>query len=102
IGQSASFSAVVSGTPPLVYQWQRNGTNLVEGPNITGTTTTSLSLANVQPGQSGNYVLIVNNIRGSVTSSPPAVLRVNTPPSLAPLPDRCVVRGVPVTFTASA
>src|SRR6185436_17828649 len=27
-GQTATFSVVASGTPPLSYQWQKNGSNI--------------------------------------------------------------------------
>lgn len=63
VGANVSFSVGVNGTPPLSYQWQFNGTNLV------GATTTSLALTNVQLSQSGNYSVVVTNSLGSVTSS---------------------------------
>ena len=68
---SASFSVVASGTAPLSYQWQFNGTNL--GSAIG----TSLTLTNVQSGNAGSYRVIVANTAGSVTSSV-ATLTVGT------------------------
>jgi hypothetical protein len=63
-GGSANFTSVVSGTPPLTFQWQLNGAN------IFGANTNFLSLTNLQPTHSGNYSLIVSNAFGSVASSP--------------------------------
>ncbi len=75
IGGAATFSVTAGGTPPLSYQWQFNNVN------ISGATTSALSLANVQLSQAGNYAVVVTNPEGSVTSSA-ATLTVNLPPSL--------------------
>ncbi len=66
------FTVAATGTPLLTYQWQFNGVNL------SGATGTSLTLANAQPGNAGNYAVIVSNSGGSANSST-AVLTVNTP-----------------------
>jgi hypothetical protein len=63
VGGTAAFSVVASGTPPLSYQWNFNGTNLV------GATNTTLILTNVQLSQAANYTIIITNTWGSVTSS---------------------------------
>ena len=42
VGDVAAFSVVADGTPPLSYQWNFNGTNIV------GATNTFLTLTNVQ------------------------------------------------------
>ncbi len=63
-GSGAMFTVSATGTAPLSYQWRSNNSN------IGGQTNSSLSLTNVQPGQSGNmYSVIVSNAFGSVTSS---------------------------------
>src|SRR5207247_157987 len=61
-----------------------------------------LTLANVQPSQAGNYGAVVSNLRGSVTSAPPAVLRVNTAPVLAAIGNKLAGKGIALTFTATA
>jgi len=63
IGSSAVFSVVAGGTPPLTYQWQFNGANLV------GCTNSSLVLTNIQAGAAGNYSVVVSHPGGSVTSA---------------------------------
>ncbi|MEI8288547.1 MAG: FG-GAP-like repeat-containing protein [Verrucomicrobiota bacterium] len=75
VGSSAAFSAAASGTAPLSYQWQFNGTNLA------GATNAILTLANVQLSQAGNYALQVTNIAGTAFSSN-TVLTVNPVPPL--------------------
>jgi hypothetical protein len=78
VGSNVTFSVYAIGTPPLSYQWQLNGTNLVDGGNITNSTTTNLIISNVQlTDDGGNYTVIVTNLAGSVTSSN-AVLTVTT------------------------
>lgn len=61
---SALFGVSASGTPPLSFQWQCNGTN-VPGQISGFCQLTNLSLAN-----SGIYTLIVSNASGAITSAP--------------------------------
>ena len=68
-GANAGFSVTASGTAPLSYQWRFNGTNL------SGATSTSLTLAGVQPANAGSYTVAVTNSAGSATSAA-AVLTV--------------------------
>ena len=63
LGSNAVFSVTASGTQPLIYQWQSNGTN------VGGATGSSLTLNNVQANQAGSYVVVVTNLTGSVTSA---------------------------------
>ncbi len=36
VGDNVVLSVAVSGASPLAYQWQKNGTNLVDGGNLSG------------------------------------------------------------------
>jgi hypothetical protein len=60
---SVNFVANVYGTPPLVYQWQLNGTNLLNKTNAL------LSLTSVQPTNAGIYTVIVTNSFGSIATN---------------------------------
>ena len=73
-GNSASFSVTATGTPPLSYQWQLNGTDV---PNATSAT---LVLDNIQVLQAGDYDVVVSNAGGSVTSQI-ATLAIISPPA---------------------
>jgi uncharacterized repeat protein (TIGR03803 family) len=75
VGTTAIFSAQATGDGPLDFQWQENGTNLVDGGNISGSATSSLTLASVAVSNTGMYSVAVSNTAGSVTSSP-ALLKV--------------------------
>jgi len=73
VGDTAAFSVVAAGTSPLSYQWRHNGADLG------GATQASLVLPNVQLAQEGDYLVVVANAIGSVTSQV-AVLTVQLPP----------------------
>jgi hypothetical protein len=83
VGSTATFTAVAGGTPPLHYQWSFNTTNIV------GATNATLTLANVQLTNAGNYSVLVTNAYGS-TNSVNAVLTVNLPPPCDPPPSGLV------------
>jgi catechol 2,3-dioxygenase-like lactoylglutathione lyase family enzyme len=62
-GQDAVFNVEATGTEPLVYQWQFNGTNLVEATDAT------LILTNVTTDQAGTYGVTVTNLAGIASTS---------------------------------
>jgi len=70
-GGSATFTVAATGTGPLAFQWKFNGSAL------TGATSTSLTLSNVQSANAGTYTVTVSNAVGSVTSTG-ATLTVST------------------------
>jgi hypothetical protein len=84
-GETATFSVAATGTAPLRYTWQFNGTNLSTGGNIFRPATAHLIISNAQPADAGNYCVVVKNALGSATSSPAmlTVLPYGTPKILA-------------------
>ncbi|MBK8557856.1 MAG: PQQ-dependent sugar dehydrogenase [Lewinellaceae bacterium] len=100
-GEQAEFNAYANGTPPLEYQWEKNGVALL---NEKGTT---LSLASVSLADSGAlFRCLVMNGYGQV-SSPEAMLRVTSnqrpmPVITSPSPDYHYQAGVPFTFAGFA
>lgn len=66
---SGAFTVVASGQP-VAYQWFRGSTPVsnVAG-NIYGATNLTLAFSNAVPADSGNYVVVVTNNYGSVTSA---------------------------------
>jgi hypothetical protein len=63
------LSVVAEGTPPLTYQWSTNGTPLMDGGRLNGTTSPHLRIVNLDLGDAGSYGVIVNNALGQVVSS---------------------------------
>ena len=90
----ASFSVVAAGTPPLSYQWLKDGTN------IDGATASLLALTSVQQSAQGSYCVVVSNAFGSTASSP-ACLVVNLPSRFSSVSFQ-VDGGVKVRFSAPA
>ncbi len=64
LGQSAAFAVVATGTAPLQYQWNKNGTPI---PGATGTGYTTPATASTDSGAS--FTVLITNAVGSATSS---------------------------------
>ena len=81
--RTVQFAAKASGSPTLVYQWQKNSTPVANGGNVSGATTDSLTLANIAAGDAGSYTLVVTNSAssGNSVTSAPAVLTVVAAPA---------------------
>jgi uncharacterized repeat protein (TIGR03803 family) len=73
---TATFTATAFSPESLIYQWQKNGTNLVNGGNLSGTTNSTLTIGNVSDADAASYSAVVSDATGSVTTSK-AVLTVN-------------------------
>src|SRR6266576_1868228 len=100
VGQTATFTVVATGTAPLSYQWQKNGTA------ISGATSASYTTAATTSSDNGaQFVVVVSNTAGSVTSNA-ATLTVNsaaTAPSITTQPaSQTVTVGQTATFTVVA
>src|SRR5204863_5075356 len=94
-GESATFIAA-SGSAPVAYQWRRNGTA------ISGATSSQYTLPNVQPGDSGEFTLLVMN-QGGFALSQAASLIVKFPPIITSQPQSVTVsNGLNATFTVGA
>jgi hypothetical protein len=74
-GASATFTAVVSSSSPLDLRWRFNGTDLLDGPDISGAMSNVITLKNVTTNSIGNYSLFASNSFGTALSSN-AVLNV--------------------------
>ncbi|HTY88688.1 MAG TPA: immunoglobulin domain-containing protein [Candidatus Acidoferrum sp.] len=103
VGTTASFTVNAVGTPLLVYRWRQDGTNLVDGGNISGSTSQTLTIANAQTTNSGNYSVLVTNVDGSVLSSNAVLTVTNVPPTITvPPTNQTVGAKTTVTFAVSA
>ena len=101
-GSTANFYVSALGTAPLGYQWQFNGTNLINGGNVSGVTTTNIRMTSVLAAQAGSYSVVVSNVSGFTTSAI-ATLTVGTPPLITTQPiNTNVLAGQTATFAVSA
>jgi hypothetical protein len=64
VGQTATFSVTATGTAPMSYQWQKNGTAISGATSPTYTTPPA-----VATGTGARFAATVTNSAGSVTSS---------------------------------
>ncbi len=99
-GQTATFTAVASGTTPLSYQWQKNGAS------IAGATSSSYTTPATTTADSGSaFAVVVSNSAGTVTSNV-ATLTVNAAavaPTITTQPaNQTVTAGQTATFAVVA
>jgi uncharacterized repeat protein (TIGR01451 family) len=67
-GDTVAFSVTASATC-ATYQWRRNGTPLSEGGRLSGTDTSSLTIALVEPADAGAYDVVVSSPCSSSTAT---------------------------------
>ena len=100
-GTTATFIVKHSGSPS-VYQWRKGGTNLADGGNIFGATTSTLTLSNVTTLDVAGYDVTIANFASNVTSAV-AQLTVMVPPAITNQPaSRTNNAGTAATFTVGA
>ncbi|HEY3852833.1 MAG TPA: choice-of-anchor tandem repeat GloVer-containing protein [Verrucomicrobiae bacterium] len=78
-GSNATFTVGATGSTPLYYYWQFNGTN------IAGATTSSLTITNAQSAVTGLYNVIVSN--GVSVNAASANLAFGTAPAITAQPE---------------
>ncbi len=74
-GSTASFSVDVTGA--VSWQWQKNGTNLSNGADISGATLATLNISNVAASDEGNYACLVTTCASALSNS--ASLNISQP-----------------------
>lgn len=96
VGGNVTFSVSATSAAPLTYLWRKDGF-----PNYDSSTST-LTLANVQLSDAGNYYVVVSNSVASATSNS-AVLTVANPPTVVAQPaSQVATAGTAVLLAASA
>lgn len=75
-GQTATFMITVTGTPPITYQWKKNGVNISNSNNSV------LTINNASAANAATYTCKVTNAYGTATSNAAVltVLPYNAPP----------------------
>jgi hypothetical protein len=97
VGANVIFQVLAVAGPRPTYQWQRDGVNLP------GATSSSLVLSNVSRADEANYVVVVSNPLGTVTSQPMRLTVVYQPPAITGNPtNRSVLAGATAAFTVTA
>jgi hypothetical protein len=70
---SVTLSVSASGSVPLYYQWQFNSNDIL------GAVSSTYTITNPPLSAAGYYDVVVRNIAGTVTSTPPALLTLVVP-----------------------
>ncbi|MGB9334334.1 MAG: immunoglobulin domain-containing protein [Candidatus Acidiferrales bacterium] len=97
VGQTATFSVVASGTPPLTYQWQENGSAISGATSASYTTPPTTAADNAS-----TFRVVVSNAAGN-TPSGTASLTVQSPPSITTQPASVTVTaGQTANFSVAA
>ena len=101
-GGTVRFTVTAGGATPLNFRWRKDGANLTDGARLSGATTPTLTISNVQTGDFGSYSVAVSNAFGGV-SSRPALLSPAAPPAILIQPQSCTNRaGTAATFNVVA
>jgi alpha-tubulin suppressor-like RCC1 family protein/Zn-dependent metalloprotease len=102
-GTTATFSVAAIGKLPFSYQWRKDGVDMADGGNVSGSTTTSLVLSNVQDADAAGYTVVVTNVAGSVTSSPALLTVLDSAPTITSQPLSCTnLGGTTAAFAVAA
>lgn len=85
-GLAATIHVFFAGSGPMLFQWERNGAPIVDGPTgfgsvISGANTDTLRISGVGANDVGDYRLVATNACGSDTSTA-ATLTLRTPPTI--------------------
>lgn len=107
VGDTVTFTAVATGNPAPGVQWQVSTDGGDNWNDVTGATTTTLTVANVTTGQDGNRyrAVFASTYDGSdhTATSNAATLSVGSVPVVTTQPeDVSVVAGASASFTAAA
>lgn len=101
LGGSASFSVTATGASS--FQWRKGGTPLLNGGNISGAQSATLTINPVGSGDAGSYDVVVTSSLGITATSNPATLTIVDPPAITDEPDSATVCvGGSVSFSVTA
>jgi hypothetical protein len=109
VGTNGPIEILTNGLTNIVigFQWQHNGTNLMDGGRISGSWSNSLTINPVTTNDAGTYTVLVGEstlLSGSIVTSTPATLTVFVPVSIVVQPPSVVtpVQGRPVNLSVTA
>ncbi len=97
LGSSPSFSVAVAGSGPFGFDWYFAGTNLLQSG-----TNNMLMLPNVNTNNTGNYMVVVTNSYGSVTSQLATLTVALLPSVISQSASQTNLVGTTVSFSVAA
>ena len=79
-GGTAAFSVIAEGAGTLDYQWQKDGTDLVDDGRIVGANTADLQISNCSSTDQADYRCVVSGYCGTETSTAVTLTVESAPP----------------------
>lgn len=103
-GTTVVLTSAATGAPAPTFQWQKNGSNITNGSNISGATTNTLTLTAVTGTNAGSYTVVATNVVASTPSSAAVLTVTGTAPVIntQPVASQTVLAGASVSFTVAA
>jgi hypothetical protein len=83
-GSNVTFSVVASGSGTFTYQWYKNGSQIFDGGNLSGTASDTLSISTISLSDDADYNVVVTG--AGTASSAQAHLTVETPVTITVQP----------------
>jgi len=100
-GFNVVYSVTATGTG-LTYQWKQGAVNLVNNAQISGATTNTLTITNVNISNAGTYTCVVSGTCPPSVTSNAAVLNIATAPVISTQPaNKTVCEGQSAAFTVA-
>src|SRR5215510_10548513 len=99
VGSSIALAVSVDVDLPYIYQWTRDGTNLIDAGNISGSQTANLNLSNLQLTDTATYRVRLTYTNVLLATAAGTVYVVEQPAILSIVPQTI---GDKIIFTATA
>jgi hypothetical protein len=80
-GSAVTFTIAPAGAGPFVYEWHKDGTHLLDGGEVAGATTATLTISSVDASRVGEYRCAVTTLGGGAVSEPAVLSLKPTGPS---------------------
>ena len=85
VGSRVSLKVAVTGTPPLMYQWRKNGVPIEDLAARQGVTAATLVFTSFAAGDRGNYDVLITNLAGTVQSQVASMFVMEPPVITGPV-----------------
>lgn len=97
-GGTTNFGVIVGGHHG-VFQWYGPSGALVNGSQISGATTTNVTISNIAGSDAGNYYVVATNLFNCVTSTPATLTVITNPALVTPPANLTNIQADDVTFS---
>jgi hypothetical protein len=101
-GSTATLTVAVSGTG-ISYQWRKAGVDLVNGGNVSGATSTTLTLTSTTSVDAASYTVVTGNTCSGFLTSNAATITINAAPVITAQPvSKSICTGIAASFSVTA